>query len=260
MDEVQAAVKKATQVLAVRPSALITDIDGTISRIVSRPEDAVVTERVQQALGILVGEVALVAVVTAREETVARQMVGVPELIYVGNYALDMVDGPADEGRLAATKEAVRPLLADLPCLSLEEKGLTFALHYRNCEEPDVRERLLQAVTPIAAATGAKVLEGKQVIELVPADHPDKGNALTKLLDRHGVQGVVYLGDDLSDLPVFRAVAQRRREGLPGLGIAVIDEETDAAVAAAADLHLQGVDAVEEFISRLAETLEGDKA
>jgi trehalose 6-phosphate phosphatase len=142
-------------------------------------------------------------------------------------------------------------LLLQLPCVTLEEKGIAFSLHYRNCLEGGVRERLLAAIASVVSGSGVKLLEGKQVIEVVPADLPDKGAALARLLDANGIDSVVFAGDDLSDMAAFREV--RRRSGL---AIAVVDGETPAAVREAADVELGGVGAVAAFLDQLAGTLE----
>jgi trehalose 6-phosphate phosphatase len=229
----------------------MTDIDGTISRIAARPDEATVSQSARDSLRSISEKLALVAVVTAREEQVARSMVGLDSLAYIGNYALhegiDLGQG------LEQAKSQVQSQLIDLPCVELEEKGISFALHYRNCEEEGIRERVLGLVLPVATEAGARVIEGKRVVELVPAGLPDKGTAVAGLLRERGVRGIVFIGDDFSDVAVFREITRRREEeGLPGLGIAVVDAETDGAVREAADEELAGVEEVEEFLAALA--------
>jgi trehalose 6-phosphate phosphatase len=251
-ERVDAALRAALDVLQARPAALITDIDGTISRIVARPEEAAVSDRAKRALARLSEALDLVAVVTAREEGVARRLVGLDGLTYVGNYGLFAIAAGLDE--LAPVKAQAQALLGSLPCIALEEKGVSFALHYRNCDDPEgVRLSLLDALVPALSAAGARLLEGKMVVEVVPAGLPDKGAAVAHLAQAHGINGTVYLGDDLSDVAVFEEIARRRATGLTGLSIAVIDAETDARVAAGADLHLDGVDELETFLERLAD-------
>jgi trehalose 6-phosphate phosphatase len=253
---VEAALRAVVGVLKSRPAALITDIDGTISRIVTRPEDALVSERARQALLRLAEEIDLVAVVTAREVEVARRLVGLDGLTYVGNYGLQ---GVTIEGAdLASVRDLARDLTRLFPCVTFEEKGVSFALHYRNCEDPEVKRlALLGALTPATSAAGGRLLEGKMVLEVVPGGLPDKATAVTRLVTEQGASGVVYLGDDLSDVVVFNEIANRRTKGLPGIAIAVIDGETDASVAASADLKLNGVSEVEELLERLDGELGG---
>jgi trehalose 6-phosphate phosphatase len=255
-------LSRAADVLAYVPAALITDIDGTISPIVPRPDSATVSESVRASLRRLAAKLALTAVITAREASVARRMVGVRGITYVGNYALDGAFGRKIGSKaLARARQDIRPLLAPFPCVTLEDKGVSFSLHYRNCEDGTMRERLLALAASIAAAADARILEGKQVIELVPGGLPDKGVAIARLLQSKAIRGVVYLGDDVSDVAVFREVARRRDEsGLPGLSVAVIDAETDETVREAADMTVAGVEEAEELLASLALALEKGEA
>jgi trehalose-phosphatase len=94
------------------------------------------------------------------------------------------------------------------------------------------------------------------VLELVPEDLPDKASAVVHLIQERALRGLVYLGDDVSDVGVFREMARLREEGgLAGLGLAVVDAETPASVRDRADLALEGVDEVEEFLDSLAQAL-----
>ncbi len=258
MSSVGDVVERAMAVLAERPSALVTDVDGTLSRIVPRPEDAQVSEAARIALERLLPLLDLVAVVTGRENEVARRMVGVEGLTYVGSYALS--DTVMPEGTLAAiasAKAAVEPLLSRLPGVTLETKDVSFALHYRN--SPDrtaMRSRLLTLLEPIAASADAKLLEGKLVLEVAPKALPDKGTAFAALMEDAGVRGAMFIGDDLADTTIFREIRRRRAaDGLPGLAVGVVDDETPLAVYETTDVQLKGVSEVEAFLTALADRL-----
>jgi trehalose 6-phosphate phosphatase len=256
MNAVEDAVAAALTVLGQKPSALVTDIDGTLSRIVARPEDAKVEERARLGARRLAGLLDLVAVITGREESVARRMVGVEELTYIGSYALDSAPGLTFDA-VAPALQLVQNDLGELPCVELEHKQISFALHYRNCAEPDrVGARLMELLRPIVVSTGTKLLEGKLVIEVAPAALPNKGQALRRLLLEREIRGAVFVGDDLADATAFHQLRYRRADGgAPGLCIAVVDDETPRAVRDAADLELSGVDDVERFLDLLAERL-----
>jgi trehalose 6-phosphate phosphatase len=236
---------------------LITDIDGTISAIVSRPEDATVDPAVAAALDVLASRLDLVAIITARDGVTARRMVGAKHAVYVGNYGLAAGTAVAGVDAVSRARSQVGPMLSTLPCVTVEDKGVAFSLHYRNCDDSDgVRLRLLEIARPLATAANARILEGKRVIELVPGQLPDKRKAFLDLLDERAVRALVYLGDDLSDIPVFEEIAARRRRGkLEGVGIAVVDAETDASVAAAADVLVEGVAAAVQLLTSLAALL-----
>jgi trehalose 6-phosphate phosphatase len=251
---VQQALGRSLRALQTRPCALITDIDGTLSRIVLRPEDATVDPAAALALQDLALALDLVAVITARDEATARRMVGAPALTYVGNYGHVAGTRVGGERALRLALDRTPLLLVDLPCVQVEDKGLGFALHYRNCEDPAaVRERLLGIAGPVAAAADARILEGKKVIELVPRSLPDKAAAFRHLVESGGIKGLIYLGDDISDVAVFREVASLREQGaVNGLSIAVADGETDPSVIEAADLTLASVDEVAALLTALA--------
>ena len=258
--QVQSVLAGVLDVLRARPSALITDIDGTISPIVSRPEDAAVTAGSRTALAGLVKVLDIVGVVTAREEAVARNMLAVDGLEFVGNYGLiPAARESAEEVDLQPVEELAAALLSEIPGLEIEEKGVSFAVHYRNTDDPElVRLMLLDRLLPLLDAAGARLLEGKRVVEVLPRHLPDKGQALATLAERHDLQGIVYLGDDLSDVAVFREIARRRRDGISGLALAVVDAETPPDVANEADVTLSGVLAVEDLLAGLLRAVEED--
>ncbi len=261
-DGVEAAVAQALEVLRSRPSALITDVDGTISPIVPRPEDAFVRDGTKASLRALAARLDLVAVISGRAEAVARAMVGCEELTYIGNYGL--VEGaasPPAAAELVALRARVAARLAHLPCVTLEDKGTGFAMHYRGCEDGErVRDELLALVGADAAAAGGKLLEGKQVLEVVPRSLPGKDTSIAKLAADRRLSGIVYVGDDASDVVVFEELARRRAAGAPGLAVASIDAETPQRVRLAADVRLAGVGAVGAFLAALARSLAGSGA
>jgi trehalose 6-phosphate phosphatase len=258
MGAVEDAVEAALKVFTARPSALVTDVDGTLSRIVSRPEQARVEEAARRSLRRLSELLDMVAVITGREESVARGMVGVDTLTYVGSYALDATRGLTFD-QVAPALTRVEESLAELPCVELERKQVSFALHYRNCVDSErIGAELFELLQPIALDTGTKLLEGKLVLEVAPVALPDKGTALTGLLLENEIRGAVFVGDDLADATAFRELRNRRADGTaPGLCLAVVDDETPQAVRDAADLELRGVDDVERFLDALAQRLSG---
>lgn len=257
MSTVDEVVEGAVRVLSSRPSALVTDVDGTLSHIVPNPQDAEVSIEIKEALRQLLPRLDLLAVVTGRESAVARRMVGVEGLAYVGSYAIGGAEAPGSAtAEIRAAREAVVPYLPRLPGVTLELKDISFALHYRNAGDPSMaRARIIAILEPIAQAHNARLMEGKQVIEVVPRGLPDKGAAFMELVDNEGILGSVFVGDDLADTAIFREVQRRREEGFPGLAIGVVDAETPPEVTETTDVQLPGVDAVEAFLVALAERL-----
>ena len=105
LDAVANVVDRAVEVLAQRPSALVTDIDGTLSKIVPNPQDAIVEVTVKENLRRLLPLLDAVAVITGREASVARRLVGVEGLTYVASYALDVANSsPAASPEVVAAR------------------------------------------------------------------------------------------------------------------------------------------------------------
>jgi trehalose 6-phosphate phosphatase len=91
-------------------------------------------------------------------------------------------------------------------------------------------------------------------VELRPAQAGDKGTAVATVAERFGLRGLVVLGDDLTDLDMFRQAARLRDQGQLQAAIVAVagDGEVPAQVAAAADATLDGPAAVVRLLSELA--------
>ena len=91
---------------------------------------------------------------------------------------------------------------------------------------------------------------GRLERELRPAIDVDKGTVVRALVTEHDEQhtgeplrALAAFGDDVGDLPAFAALeALRAADGPPRLvvRVAAVDTESPAAVAAAADLSVEG--------------------
>ena len=76
--DVDAVVDACVRVLEQTPSAVVTDIDGTISGIAPTPAEAMVDPGAKAALGLLMERLATVAVVSGRAPQDGAAMVGIP--------------------------------------------------------------------------------------------------------------------------------------------------------------------------------------
>jgi trehalose 6-phosphate phosphatase len=245
--------------LNVSPFGLITDIDGTISEIAESPQEASVSPVCRKQLALLSQRLALVAAISGRPVLDAKRMVGIEEMVYVGNHGLEQwQDGTV---RLAEALEtyptkvtaAIDELSAalDLAGLLLENKTVGLSIHYRRCPDAQVARRLiLNAMATSQAARDFRVHEGKMVVELRPPVEVNKGAAVEGLVRAYGLRAGIYVGDDSSDVDAFHAM---HADGLKGLAVGVIGPETPQRVAEEADLTLNGVGDVERFLLWLAE-------
>ncbi len=258
----EAVVDACVAVLRHRPAALATDIDGTISRIAPTPGEAVVDATARAALALLSEKLAEVVVLSGRAPNVATEMVGIPDLTYIGNHGLERISRgehwthpAADAARPAVTEalaeiERKTQLEAATPWLVIENKGVTGTVHYRLAPDALMAEALLRPLAVAATARhGLRLTMGRMIFELRPQLAINKGTALRDLVHDLGLRGIVFFGDDLTDLDAFRTLRELREAGEAAtLRVAVLGPDTARVILDEADFT---VDSVEECASVL---------
>jgi trehalose 6-phosphate phosphatase len=136
----------------------------------------------------------------------------------------------------------------------IDDKAHAVAVHTRRAADPEgALLRLRGPVSELGARLGLAAEPGRFVIELRPPG-VDKGTALTGLVRERAARSVLFCGDDLGDLPAFAAVRALRAEGVPGCSVASASAESPQ-VAAAADLVVQGPDAIVALLVAIADEL-----
>ena len=215
-------------------SAILLDFDGTLAEIVARPELAAPVDGAREAVAGLVGRFGVVAVISGRPTDDVRALVDVEGVRYVGLYGLEVTAVPA------GVREAADVAAALVPEAWVEDKGGSVALHYRQAPDPEsARRGLLSALRSVPA--GFDVIEGKLVVELVPADRPRKGGAVRRVIEEAGAAAALYAGDDLADVEAFAELDLLGEERhLRAVRVAVAGPETPQALLAAADLRVEG--------------------
>jgi len=207
-------------------AAILLDVDGVLAPIVDVPHEAAVPEETRDELRRLHGRYALVGCVSGRPATDARRIVGLDELVYVGEHGLELVPEAAEwRDRLHRFSETI-------DWEDVERKPLTVTFHYRRAEDEAEALRLLEAVATRARAEGLVPRFGRKVLELRPPLDAHKGTAVAHLLAEHGLGRALYAGDDSTDVDAFRAL-----EGLElGVAVAVASPEGPTELREAADL------------------------
>ena len=240
---------------------LLLDLDGTISEIVPHPNAASVRPPVKSVLKKLHGRLALVAIVTGRPVAQARDIVGLQELVYVGNHGLERMEN----GQLNLIEEA-RPFAPTLERLLgrlrerfpssgliFEDKGASFAVHYRMAKVPEsARQDLLEAIDELGGGC-VRVLMGKTVLNVLPPVDFNKGTAVISLAKEYGLSGAILIGDDTTDVDLFRAAAVLSDRGhFAGISIAVVGVDSPQELESEADYTLSSVSQVEDFLTWMA--------
>jgi trehalose 6-phosphate phosphatase len=261
VDDEHTAAAACWAVLLQAPSAVVTDIDGTISAIAPTPAEATVDPNAKAALEFLGRRLPVVAAVSGRAPHDAAAMVGLPDLVYVGNHGLERIvrREPWTHPIAAAARPAIAAALseievtargaADVPWLLIENKGVTGTIHYRLAPDPTMAVRFLEPLARVAADRhGLRLTFGRMIFELRPALAVDKGTAIRDLATDFG-----FFGDDVTDVDAFRALRELREAGQAAtLRVGVLGPETAAAVRAESDLKVQGVAACAATLLALA--------
>lgn len=246
------------------------DFDGTLAPIVADPEQAHADPRAVAALGRLGKLLGAVVIVTGRPARTAvrlggfRGVEGLDRLVVLGQYGVERWDAatdefviPPDPGQVAALEREIPPLLDRLgqSAAHVEHKGRAVVVHTRQLPDPDASFATLSGPLDDLAGRHSMVVEpGKNVLE-IRSPGIDKGVALRAIVEETHARQVVFLGDDLGDLPAFRLVEELRREGGGGLLVCSASHEEDA-LSALADVVVEGPAGVATWLEELAEQLE----
>lgn len=225
--------------LAGHPLAVMLDVDGTLAPIVPRPQDALVPNETRQVLALLTTLPGVhVVLVSGRAAFDVQRMVPVRNVWVIGNHGFEVIapDGeeqtPAElapvRGAVARAARRLEVLVAPVPGVTVEDKGWTMSVHYRQADEAVV-PRLLDSVRQVALPLGLRVTEGKKVIEVRPPARVDKGTAVIRLGATLGAfadeASILFVGDDSTDEDAFRAL-RARRAGAVTVRVTHGDDET----------------------------------
>lgn len=241
--------------------AVFLDYDGTLTPIVLRPEQAILSEAMRRTLRELEAHCTL-AVISGRDLADVRQLVGIDTIYYAGSHGFDIA-GP--KGRLEyeqgteflhALERAETMLRISFESISgahVERKKFSVAAHYREVPEEEVAA-LEDAVDQVVATEQRlRKSAGKKVFEIQPDIDWNKGKALLLLLQALELDGPdvlpFYIGDDVTDEDAFRV--------LDGRGIAIV--VTDIPLSSAAHYSLRDPSEVLQFLKALKSLAEGGK-
>jgi trehalose 6-phosphate phosphatase len=221
-------------------TALVFDVDGTLAPIVPSPDDARVPDATRAELRRLASRYGLVACVSGRTGEVARAIVGVPELTYVGEHGLEL------DPEAVAWAERIRVFGARAPWPA-EEKPLTAAFHYRTAPDREAARRELEEIESSAREAGFRTRWGRLVLEVLPPIDASKRTAVIHLLEHRGLRRAMYAGDDATDLDAFTAL-----DGLElGVRVGVASPEAPQALREQADLVVDSPAALVALLAQL---------
>ena len=240
---------------------LLSDYDGTLTPIVSRPEEAILSPEAREKLLALAEKPTFsIGIISGRPLSEVKALVGIEGIYYTGNQGLE-IEGPGLTYVNPVAKEAQTEMkdlaqqfsarLAGIGGVTVEDKGLSLSIHYRlvkKSQEKAVSEIFHQITSPRLQDGRIRVSSGKKVWEVRPPIDWHKGKAVEIIMKELrtvlGGEGglVIYLGDDTTDEDVFKIIHHPQ-----GWSIFVGQENPSSN----ADYFLNSTSEVATFLSRL---------
>ena len=202
-------------------TAILLDVDGTLAPIIEDPHKVAIPLQINRLLPTVRDRFGLTAFVSGRNLAELRALVGLDGVAYSGNHGVEvqLADGTllppqlddAALGALRAFADDWESARHDVAGIWMEDKGASLTFHYRAAENRLVAKDLLErTVGADAAARGLVALGGRRSLEVHASHAVNKGTAvLTLLAARPELRHVLSLGDDRTDVDVWRALRAR---------------------------------------------------
>jgi trehalose 6-phosphate phosphatase len=233
--------RAALRRLANERALVAFDFDGTLAPIARHHSAA----RMRPRTRALLAEVARLypcAIVSGRARAdLRRRLAGVSVRWLVGNHGADLATGagPSLRRRVRGWTRSLESRLGDEPGVEVEAKGLSISVHYRRAGRPaEARAAILEVARRLE---GARVQEGKKVVNLLGEGAPDKGDALAALVRRSGAAAVLFAGDDVTDEDAFGG----------DLGAAAVTVRIGPCRTSRAEFHVGGQAAIDRLLEAL---------
>jgi trehalose 6-phosphate phosphatase len=248
-----------------RRAGVLLDVDGTLAPIVRHADDAHVPEPTRMPLIEIAKRYGVVACVSGRRAAVARRIVSLGSITYIGNHGTEVLRGGATEA--AADPEvaewgarvrawAAKAQTGELDRLRVraEDKAAIAAFHWRGAPDEEAAEAAVRGLAERAEAEGFHTHWGRKVLEVRPPVAMGKGRGIVRLLTEAQLDVALYAGDDRTDLDGFAGLRSLVGDSLLGaaLCVGVRSDETPPELEAAADLMVDGPEGVRDLLVALA--------
>jgi trehalose 6-phosphate phosphatase len=247
-------------------AAVLLDVDGTLAPIVRHADDAAVPEATRLLLIQIARRYGCVACVSGRRASIARQIVSLGTIAYVGNHGAEVLrpgrTQPDVDREAAAWQRRVHQFArgADTEELQrlrvrLEDKGPIMAFHWRGAPDDEAAEDAVRGVADRAERAGFAIHWGRKVLEVRPPIPLDKGRGVHGLLRDADLDTALYAGDDRTDLDAFAALRDCVEGGRlqHAVCVGVRSDETPVELEQGADLLVDGPRGVRGVLEALLE-------
>jgi trehalose 6-phosphate phosphatase len=245
-------------------SGVLLDVDGTLAPIVRHADDAAVPEPTRALLIQVARRYGCVACVSGRQASVARQIVSIGSIAYIGNHGVELLRPGGTEVEIdrevAAWEGRIRRFAHDADDDELhrlrvrsEDKRAIAAFHWRGAPDEEAAARAVRQVASRAESAGLRTHWGRKVLEVRPPVDIDKGRGIRRLLRDADLKAAVYVGDDRTDVDAFEGLRTLVEQGRLGSAacVGVRSDETPRELEEAADTLVDGTAGVRELLEAL---------
>ncbi len=250
--------KEIFDIFSRKKPVIFLDYDGTLTPIVSRPEDAIISNEMKATLKSLASKFT-VAIVTGRDKEDVENLVNLDELIYAGSHGY-IISGPNNLFMEHPDSKKIIPKLDEIQKkvekklkektvgTQIDRKRYAIGIHYRNAR-PEDEEIVYDIANQILDEHKEhKIGEGKKIVEIKPNIDWHKGKAVEWILDALELSEKdniipIFIGDDITDEDAFKTLQDK------GIGIMVGSHGQKTF----ATYSLKNVFQVREFFNKLIE-------
>lgn len=180
------------------------DFDGTLAPIVADREAAFMRTSTSDLLA-RVCEGYACAVISGRSVAdVGARLKGANVKYVIGNHGLEPGSNLVEfEEQVALARPLLELAALSIPGVDIEDKTYSIAVHFRaSRSKRRAKAAMLAAIAGLPF--GMRTVHGKLVVNVVPAQAPNKGDALLDLRAREAADIALYVGDDVTDEDVFQ--------------------------------------------------------
>lgn len=192
---------------------LAFDFDGTLAPLVAKASDAAMRPRTAKLFNAVAHRYPCVIVTGRRSLDIRRRLANAPVAAVVGNHGADSAVDRAEVRRtVAAARRAIAPIVTREPGSWIENKTYSLSVHFRPGDTTEAHLAELRHAVGTIPNTG--LVPGKNVLNVVAADAPDKGGAVLQLMRSLRCDRVLFVGDDETDERVFRRMPASQLIGI----------------------------------------------
>src|SRR5581483_5775203 len=202
-----------------RPYLFLLDYDGTLTDFKRNPEHSRLSPAARKVLAHLSRKYP-VLFVSGRYLKSLRKVSGLGRFPMIGTHGFEGRNLPGNLRLATAAQEkffakeafqlwkALRELKGPFPKIHIEKKPYSSTLHYRGISlSPQQVKALRHTFNRIFNKAVTRkywsLMEGKQMIEAMPKGF-NKGKAVRKIIRHFPGHQPVYVGDDITDISVFK--------------------------------------------------------